>query len=266
MRRFFLVLLGITLVNTAMFAQLSSSVQIGKATRELRDSGLSAAHFNIPLGARVKISNVMTGKEIEVTIRGRIALSPNRIVDLSPAAWDALGLSPDSEVRLVPPPSLSSGTTRAPAPPASNVPDDAIAEEDELEELEAIAEWGGEEEAELAELTDADDAFFDDEEPAVQTRVQPRQSTPSSQPIKVIPGLPNPNSRKFYRLQVGAFSLLENVEEYEQRAQALGFVTVREKHGSLTRVVLEGVRAPDVQLATEELEEAGFTEVWVREY
>jgi len=92
---------------------------------------------------------------------------------------------------------------------------------------------------------------------------QPQQS---KKPINVIPGLPNPNTGKFYRLQIGAFGVLENALEYERRAKSLGFVVEREKHGSLTRVIILGVKASDVQLATQELEAAGFTEVWVREY
>jgi len=276
MRRFLLVLLGGLLLNTYAFAQLVSSIQTGKATKEMRGGGLIAAHFNIPLGARVKISNAETGKEIEVTIRGRIPLSPNRIVDLSASAWDALGLTPDTEVRLVPPPSLANRA--APAAPEGYIEapphEAAIAGEYEDADLAVVAEWD-EDFAEIAEW-DGDEEQVDeypqiadgDEEPEVQTpavqpQVQPRQPR---QPIKIIPGLPNPNSRKFYRLQVGAFSVLENAEEYERRAQALGFITEREKHGSLTRVLLEGIKASDVKLATEELEEAGFTEVWVREY
>jgi len=122
MRRFLLVLLAGLLFNAYAFAQVIAPIQTGKATRELVDSGLSAAHFNIPLGARVKISNAETGKEIEVVIRGRIPLSPNRIVDLSPAAWDALELTADTDVRLVPPAPLagsgegrSNAANRAPA-------------------------------------------------------------------------------------------------------------------------------------------------------
>jgi len=267
MRRFLLVLLGGLLFNTHVFAQLSSSIQTGRATRELRDGGLSAAHFSIPLGARVKISNVDTGKEIEVTIRGRIPLSSTRIVDLSPSAWDALELTDNTDVRLVPPPPQNTGVTRAPpAAPAAPIEgeyDDAdleiIAEWDE--DFAEIAEWDEDEDEELAEFTD--ETAFADEEPAVQPKVQSRQP---QQPIKVVPGLPNPNSRKFYRLQLGAFSLMENADAYEQRARALNFATEREKHGSLTRVLVVGIKASDVKLAIQELEEAGFTEIWVREY
>jgi len=293
MKRILLVLLGVMLLNTYMFAQLSSSVQTGKATREMKGGGLIAAHFNLPLGTRVKIINTETGKEIEVTIRGRIALSNNRIIDLSSSAWDALELTPDTDVRLIPPPSLAN----RPPPPAGYQEAEQAPVRDEQTEMEAIAEWDNDDdERELAEMgaemgyEDEELAMFadEDEEPLAQPQeqpwqaqpeIQPRQVQPQEQPrqpagparlsqqsIKIVPGLPDPNSRKFYRLQIGAFSLIENADEHERRARALGFAVEREQHGALTRVLIVGIKASDVQRATQELEAAGFTEVWVREY
>jgi hypothetical protein len=83
--------------------------------------------------------------------------------------------------------------------------------------------------------------------------------------IKIIPSLPNPNSGKTYRLQVGAFSVADSAARTMQQLRALGLNAAQEQHGSLLRVSAVGVRAADVQSAVQKLEAAGFKEVWIRE-
>ena len=312
------------MLNTAVFAQLNSPVQIGRATHDLQDAGLSAAHFNIPLGSKVKISNAETGKEIEVTIRGRIPLSSTRIVDLSPAAWDALALTADTDVRLVPPPTPTPaagggiGASRAPVPapavvdqeggqwftiqvhpeasPVSSWEIKIIAGDEERQltiqgrptphitggeerqpavqsrpapqvtswdEEEIDDEWGGE----------AADAYFPeyaDEIAEENTEESAAEADYSAlvlprTPIKVVPGLPNPNSRKIYRLQVGAYARAETADVAECALKTAGFETRREARGSLTRVLAVGIAAADVKSAVQAIESAGFGEVWIRE-
>jgi rare lipoprotein A len=55
-------------------------------------SALTAAHKTLPLGARVMVSNPRTGKQIVVRINDRGPYLGNRILDLSEAAAQALGL------------------------------------------------------------------------------------------------------------------------------------------------------------------------------
>jgi hypothetical protein len=74
--------------------------QRGGATQELKADGLCAAHPALPLSSRIRITNTSNGKEIEVTVVGRIPASPIRIVDLSPDAWSMLGLTNDNTVTL----------------------------------------------------------------------------------------------------------------------------------------------------------------------
>ena len=83
--------------------------------------------------------------------------------------------------------------------------------------------------------------------------------------IKIIPSLPNPNSGKTYRLQVGAFSVADSAAKTMQQLRALGLNAAQEQHGSLLRVSAVGVRAADVYSAVQKLEAAGFKEVWIRE-
>ena len=318
MRRFLLVFLGGLWLNTVVFAQLNAPVQIGKATHELQDAGLSAAHFNIPLGSKVKISNAETGKEIEVTIRGRIPLSSNRIVDLSPAAWDALALTADTDVRLVPPPAPTpvagggNGANRAP-PPAASTGNSEGGQWFTIQvnpEASPVSSWeikiiagdeerqltiqgrptphitGGNEERQPAiqnrpapQVTSWDEELLDDEEDFDEIigeyadesagDAEPAEDYSAlvltRTPIKVVPGLPNPNSRKIYRLQVGAYSMAGTADFAERELKAAGFKTQREARGSLTRVLAVGIQATDVKSAVQTLEAAGFGEVWVRE-
>jgi hypothetical protein len=83
--------------------------------------------------------------------------------------------------------------------------------------------------------------------------------------IKIIPSLPNPNSGKTYRLQVGAFSVPDSAARTMQQLRAVGLTAAQEQYGSLLRVSAVGVRAADVYAAVQKLEAAGFKEVWIRE-
>ncbi|MDR1839352.1 MAG: caspase family protein [Treponema sp.] len=70
----------------------------GKASQEIQTDGLTARHPSFPLNSKVKVTNPRNGKEIEVTIIGRIDPSVNRIIDLSRSALEALELNSGEEV------------------------------------------------------------------------------------------------------------------------------------------------------------------------
>jgi rare lipoprotein A len=53
---------------------------------------LTAAHKTLPFGTRVKVMNTRNGKSVELVINDRGPREANRILDLSPAAADALGI------------------------------------------------------------------------------------------------------------------------------------------------------------------------------
>jgi rare lipoprotein A len=53
---------------------------------------LTAAHKTLPFGTRVKVMNTRNGKSVELVINDRGPHEANRILDLSPAAADALGI------------------------------------------------------------------------------------------------------------------------------------------------------------------------------
>ena len=133
MKKFLLVLLGAFMLNTAVFAQIGGTTQYGKATHEMDDSGFFAAHVNFPLGSTIKVVNTVNGMEIDATINGRIRLSRERIIDLSPDAWDALELTPDTTVKVMySPPPVSRANPAAAAPPVTETawaPSEAIRQE-----------------------------------------------------------------------------------------------------------------------------------------
>ena len=109
MKRGILALLGLFIAASFSPAQarLSNFSQRGYATQQMQDAGLTAAHPSLPYGSRVRVTNLATGREAEVTITGRIPASRDRIIDLSPAAAQAVDLGTGGAVRLsrgIPPP------------------------------------------------------------------------------------------------------------------------------------------------------------------
>jgi len=83
--------------------------------------------------------------------------------------------------------------------------------------------------------------------------------------IKIIPKLPDPQSGKVYRVQVGAFSRVALAQVCFDRLKAAGFSPAFEQNGSLYRVVISGIRAADASYVAQRLNAAGFTEAWIRE-
>lgn len=52
----------------------------------------TAAHRTLPFGTRVRVRSVVTGKEVVVRINDRGPFKRSRVIDLSQAAFSALGL------------------------------------------------------------------------------------------------------------------------------------------------------------------------------
>ena len=58
-----------------------------------RPSGLTAAHRSLPFGTIVRVTNRRNGRSVVVRINDRGPFVKGRIIDLSPAAAQALGFS-----------------------------------------------------------------------------------------------------------------------------------------------------------------------------
>jgi rare lipoprotein A len=63
---------------------------------------LTAAHKTLPFGTQVKVTNVKNSKSVVVRINDRGPMQAGRVLDLSPRAAKALGISPRgmAEVRV----------------------------------------------------------------------------------------------------------------------------------------------------------------------
>jgi rare lipoprotein A len=57
----------------------------------LRNEAMTAAHKTLPMGTRVRVYCLRTGKKIDVTITDRGPYIRGRIIDLTPAGAKALG-------------------------------------------------------------------------------------------------------------------------------------------------------------------------------
>jgi len=63
-------------------------------------SGLTAAHRTLPFGTRVLVTNQRTGRSVVVRINDRGPFVRGRIIDVTPAAAQALGFSGLAPVTL----------------------------------------------------------------------------------------------------------------------------------------------------------------------
>jgi rare lipoprotein A len=73
----------------------------GTANGEPMNSGaLTAAHRTLPFGTRVTVTNNHTGRSVVVRINDRGPFVRGRVIDLSPAAAHAIGVSGLSPVSL----------------------------------------------------------------------------------------------------------------------------------------------------------------------
>jgi len=66
--------------------------QRGMATQEMQFDGIAAVHPDLKVGSRARVTNLINGKEVIVTIIGRVAPRADRVIDLSAEAAQALDL------------------------------------------------------------------------------------------------------------------------------------------------------------------------------
>jgi rare lipoprotein A len=64
---------------------------------KLRVTDMSAAHKTIPFGTKVRVTNLVNGLSTVVRINDRGPFVRGRIIDLTPAAAQALGFTADNE-------------------------------------------------------------------------------------------------------------------------------------------------------------------------
>jgi hypothetical protein len=110
-------------------------------------------------------------------------------------------------------------------------------------------------------------------QPVAQPPVQPKAPSdkPSmftSPPIydpQIIPGLPNPNTDKVYRLLVGTYPGVDSAFRISQQLQAAGFDVDQEQAGNMCKVFAAGIPASRVYYAAKRLGAIGFQQIWIQE-
>jgi rare lipoprotein A len=58
-----------------------------------RSTGMTAAHKTLPFGTKVKVTNTKNDKSTELTITDRGPVQTDRVLDITPRAAQALGIS-----------------------------------------------------------------------------------------------------------------------------------------------------------------------------
>ena len=86
-----------------------------------------------------------------------------------------------------------------------------------------------------------------------------------SMPGKIYGQIPNSNSAKLYEIQVGAFKILKNAEDYALILKKGGMSPVYEQYLDYTRVKITGIAAPEVRSYLTRIKQLGFDEVIIRE-
>jgi len=83
--------------------------------------------------------------------------------------------------------------------------------------------------------------------------------------VMVSPGLPDPNTNRRYRLQVGAFNSQNAAAATFRSLQDAGFSPVYEHSQNFYRVVIADIPASSVASTVQKLGSIGIRQVWVRE-
>jgi len=83
-------------------------------------------------------------------------------------------------------------------------------------------------------------------------------------PKKIFGKIPDSNSTKLYQIQVGAFKIFKNAEEYSVILSRGGLTPVYEKYLDYTRVMITGIPAYQVTCYLVKIKQLGFDEVIIR--
>jgi rare lipoprotein A len=79
------------------------STEAGSGTasgQKLNPQALTAAHRTLPFGTKVRVTNKSNGRSVVVTINDRGPFVSGRVIDVTPAAAQALGFSSMARVTL----------------------------------------------------------------------------------------------------------------------------------------------------------------------
>jgi hypothetical protein len=99
-----------------------AQTQTGNASYNASKTGLTISHPSLSFNTHVRVTNLQNNKSVNAVVNGRIAISPERIADISREAGDAIQMN-KTGMTLVEIEELSAGTAQsAPAPTPVPVP------------------------------------------------------------------------------------------------------------------------------------------------
>jgi len=217
---------------------LANFSEPGRATWEMAEGGLQAAHPTLPIGSTPTVRSTATGREIPVTVTGRIPASTERVIDISAdAAW-AIGLELGSDEVLIyfPPPAVV-----AMAPPEQSLPHGINIT--------------------IYNHVIPHSVWLQRQAPV---EILPE---PALEPlVRVLPYWPDPYSDRIYRLQVGSWPLTQDAFDAFLQLRAANFNTIKEYSHGMHRVYAANVHASEVYYSAHRLGEMGFTVIyaWVQ--
>ena len=84
---------SMALAESGVASVYAYSGQCTASGERARSDGLTAAHRTLPFGTRVRVTNKSNGRSVVVRINDRGPFVRGRIIDLTPAAAQALGFS-----------------------------------------------------------------------------------------------------------------------------------------------------------------------------
>jgi len=199
------------------------------------DAAFTAAHPSLPYGTMLKVTNQHNNKSVTVRVNDRGPFVAARIIDISRAAAQQLDMLATGTA----PVKIESLTEISlPAKPARIVTPNQPASPPPLAQA-----------------------------PITQPQLtQPQTAEPAnSGAARFQPAIPETNTGKTYRVQVGAYREIRYAEETFKKLKNAGFNPEYEKHGDFYRIVLPGLKQSDLAEVSERLGRAGFREVVLRE-
>jgi rare lipoprotein A (peptidoglycan hydrolase) len=84
----------------AMRATVRKFSQLGLAVGRRDGNDMTAAHPSLSVGTKVRVTNPKTGQSVVATVTARIRASQTRILELSRAAAQSVGVNRSTEVRI----------------------------------------------------------------------------------------------------------------------------------------------------------------------
>lgn len=107
MKKIFLILF-LSLFFSEAFASIGTASWYGPgfhgrktaSGERFNQHGLTAAHKTLPLGSRVKVTNLANGHSVIVRINDRGPYTRGRIIDLSRGAKNAIGMGSTGKVSI----------------------------------------------------------------------------------------------------------------------------------------------------------------------